>query len=371
MCQINSVPMKYAIGYLDILTPPTFEEPEAVSGPSGAQLTVSEGSNATLSCRATGHPTPVISWRREDNEPILLANQLESASSKAEGASLVLGQVSRLHSGAYLCIASNGVQPAASRRQLLDVQYKPIIRLPQTEVGARLGQPEVQLTCHVELNPLGSYHWVKLGGGRSSANVENIDHLLADDLALIEQDELTNSDKFDIVMRQVDSEKVQMTLSLRQVDRRDFGQYRCIARNALGHQSNTIRLYESSSFSLNSMFRTAPEPQANQTSSQAAPSSWQDQPEEPPDTAGRPKSGSGSGSRTHTRSSWIQRPNGGSAPTKALLDSRTARSGGSSSSRWLTCASDHLPLMLLLLLLSSCWLSLPHHHYHNLLLRRF
>jgi Immunoglobulin domain len=31
---------------------------------------VTEGQNTTLRCSATGHPLPVITWRREDGRPI-------------------------------------------------------------------------------------------------------------------------------------------------------------------------------------------------------------------------------------------------------------------------------------------------------------
>lgn len=41
-------------------------------GDTSADLAVSEGDNATLSCRATGRPTPRVSWRREDGEAILI-----------------------------------------------------------------------------------------------------------------------------------------------------------------------------------------------------------------------------------------------------------------------------------------------------------
>lgn len=41
-----------------------------------------------------------------------------------DGENLVITRVSRLHMGAYLCIASNGVPPSVSKRVLLRVQCK-------------------------------------------------------------------------------------------------------------------------------------------------------------------------------------------------------------------------------------------------------
>ena len=35
-------------------------------------MTVREGENATLTCRASGHPQPRIIWKREDGEKIVL-----------------------------------------------------------------------------------------------------------------------------------------------------------------------------------------------------------------------------------------------------------------------------------------------------------
>lgn len=333
MCQINSVPMKYAIGYLDVLTPPAFNDsppPAALSreGTSGITtttlpsqqtpaglVTVSEGSNANLSCRATGNPSPDITWRREDNEPIFLNGlQTSDGLTKVEGSSIQLTSVSRLNSGAYLCIASNGVQPSASKRQILDVQFSPVIRLPQTEVSAKLQQAEARLNCFVELSPLGTYHWVKLGprkqqnGAPATTAASSED----DDLSLIEHDELANSDKFEIVIKQVNSEKVLMILNVLRIERSDFGWYKCIARNSLGIQSNSIRLYESSSFSLNNMFRGGGSGVPTQTESSepvAEQDRMQQQNDQQQEGSNRASNKQGPNlSRAHTRSSWIHRP---------------------------------------------------------------
>lgn len=371
--------MKYAIGYLDVLTPPIFDDSPppaalirepgitdvaATTLPSQQQqqspaglVTVNEGSNATLSCRATGNPLPDITWRREDNEPIFL-NGLQTSEGlpKVEGSSIQLTSVSRLNSGAYLCIASNGVQPSASKRQTLDVQFSPVIRLPQTELGAKLQQAEARLNCFVELSPLGTYHWVKLGSRYSQGQNSHLPED-DDDLSLIEHDELTNSDKFEIVMKQVNSEKVLMILNVRHIERPDFGWYKCIARNSLGIQSNSIRLYESSSFSLNNMFRGGGSgPSQTDSPERMELDKSQQQNDQQQDGSGGPIRGQtnrGSFStRAHTRSSWINRSglsgrSQDSTGNSPIADTSSADPSSSASNLALLLLSHHILLMLI------------------------
>lgn len=40
---------------------------------SSTDITAREGTNVSLLCKAKGYPTPNISWRREDNQPMPLA----------------------------------------------------------------------------------------------------------------------------------------------------------------------------------------------------------------------------------------------------------------------------------------------------------
>lgn len=302
MCQINSVPMRYAVGYLDVLTPPTFEpvdqdisgspseqEQQAASKQSASPVVVAqEGANASLACQARGHPEPSISWRREDNEPIEVA-ALE-APTGLNGPQLQFPVINRLHAGAYLCIASNGVLPAASKRQVLDVQFAPVVRVPQTEIAINLQQqqqassttepppsslvkwgranglspemmPSIQLVCYVELNPSGSLHWIRLSG--PGQQTESDAHLLES------EPQLTNSDKYEIVIKSQEEneqrlKRYKMSLLIRGPSKQDLGWYRCIAKNPLGIQSGSIRLHEAPSPSagtsftaFNELFRSA------------------------------------------------------------------------------------------------------------------
>ena len=41
-------------------------------------MSVPEGSNVTLQCAADGYPAPNITWRREDNKPIIGLSMTDS-----------------------------------------------------------------------------------------------------------------------------------------------------------------------------------------------------------------------------------------------------------------------------------------------------
>jgi len=52
--------------------------PDIVSDESSADLSVQEGDNATLYCRATGNPPPRVTWRRDPpgSERLLLRKEV-------------------------------------------------------------------------------------------------------------------------------------------------------------------------------------------------------------------------------------------------------------------------------------------------------
>lgn len=53
--------------------------PDIVYDDTSGDLAVAEGDNATLWCRATGHPIPRITWKREDGSPIILRKGVQQA----------------------------------------------------------------------------------------------------------------------------------------------------------------------------------------------------------------------------------------------------------------------------------------------------
>ena len=72
--------------------------------------TVTEGGNVTLSCQASGTPTPMVSWIKVDGQHI-------------NGSELVLTNINRNEAGEYRCEASNECGNA-SETVHIDVQCK-------------------------------------------------------------------------------------------------------------------------------------------------------------------------------------------------------------------------------------------------------
>ncbi|KAG8234963.1 hypothetical protein J437_LFUL010311 [Ladona fulva] len=107
----------------------TMVPPSIVDKETSGDMVVREGSNVTLVCKALGYPEPYVMWRREDGDAIsyngetaLMRRHFFLSVNVIDGEVVTITKVSRLHMGAYLCIASNGVPPSISKRVLLRVQ---------------------------------------------------------------------------------------------------------------------------------------------------------------------------------------------------------------------------------------------------------
>ncbi|KAF7495150.1 Lachesin [Sarcoptes scabiei] len=218
MCQINTVPMRSQIGYIRVVIPPEINDDE-----SSNDVFVREGDDVSLRCKAKGNPMPTIEWRREDGFVVPLGNRFENTGAmmnKIEGETLKIARVTRVHSGAWLCIASNGVMPSVSRRILLNVQFAPNIWIPMEEIGA-LHRSNVTLDCHIEAFPSPINYWTY---GPQSKTLHSSDS------------------KFDVSIKEK-GYKRHLKLTIRNFDETDVGLYKCNAQNSLGRQVKNVKLY--------------------------------------------------------------------------------------------------------------------------------
>ncbi|XP_024085990.1 neurotrimin-like [Cimex lectularius] len=211
MCQINTDPMKSQVGFLDVVVPP-----DILDYGTSTDMVVREGSNVNFRCAASGAPTPNITWRREGGEAITLHNGQEVPT--IEGPEFNLTKVNRLHMGAYLCIASNGVPPSVSKRIMLIVHFPPMIWIQNQLVGAMEGE-QMTLECNSEAYPKSINYWTSEKGGIISNGAKY-------------EPELQNN-----------AYKVFMKLTIHSVTPSDFGSYKCVSKNSLGETDGTIKLY--------------------------------------------------------------------------------------------------------------------------------
>ncbi|XP_076341042.1 lachesin-like [Tachypleus tridentatus] len=191
--------------------------PRIVEGNTSTDLEVRESEEVTLRCVSTGSPEPIITWRREDGQQISTGTKKVSS---VIGPSLNIVNVNRHHIGAYLCIASNGVQPSVSKRIVLGVNFPPLIEVPNQVVGAAT-RTDVTLDCNLESHPKSVTYWTR------KRNVIVI-----------------SNSKYNITEVPQGLYKSQMKLRIRNLQPEDYGTYSCSAKNSLGEAENNIKLYE-------------------------------------------------------------------------------------------------------------------------------
>ncbi|XP_039291417.1 lachesin isoform X2 [Nilaparvata lugens] len=218
MCQVNTKVMINQIGCIDV-----HEPPDIVYEETSSDIAVLEGDNATLECKAVGHPEPRVLWRREDGANILFRRSLRDAIVDRmefyNGSKMPLLRVDRRQMGSYLCIASNDVPPSVSKRITLNVNFAPGIKVPNQLLGSPLGS-DVHLECHVEAFPNAINYWVKNRG----------EILLEGNKIKI----FENKYIYRVIMRMV----------IKKFSYGDIGTYQCISTNSLGKAEGTLRLYE-------------------------------------------------------------------------------------------------------------------------------
>ncbi|KAB7501557.1 Lachesin [Armadillidium nasatum] len=152
---------------------------------------------------------------------------------------LHIPKVSRLHMGAYLCIASNNVPPSVSKRITLKVQFAPVLWIPNQLVGVSQGM-DITLECHTEAFPRSINYWTDNRG-----------------LMILSKD-----DRFDSIVAE-NGYKSYMRLKIKGVTKADYGTFGCTAKNSFGESNGTIKVYELP----RELLINAPYPDGNENSS--------------------------------------------------------------------------------------------------------
>lgn len=185
----------------------------------------------TLTCEATGDPTPNIIWsfgRRifNENEQSLDGNVI--VRSDARVSSLTLKYVQFTDAGQYLCTARNSIGQDI-QSMYLEVRYAPKIQGPQA-VFTWEGNP-ANITCEALAHPGASVLWFRDGQQLPSANTTNV--------------KIYNTPTVSFLEVTPESQN-------------DFGSYNCTATNVIGTESKEFILVQADVPSAPSIERVEP-----------------------------------------------------------------------------------------------------------------
>uniref|UniRef100_A0A673K1T7 Neural cell adhesion molecule 1-like n=1 Tax=Sinocyclocheilus rhinocerous TaxID=307959 RepID=A0A673K1T7_9TELE len=185
----------------------------------------------TLTCEATGDPTPNIIWsfgRRvfTDNEQSLDGNVI--VRSDARVSSLTLKYVQFTDAGQYLCTARNSIGQDI-QSMYLEVRYSPKIQGPAA-VFTWDGNP-ANITCEALAHPAASVLWFRDGLLLPSANTTNV--------------KIYNTPSTSFLEVTPESQN-------------DFGSYNCTATNVIGTESKEFILVQADVPSAPSIERVEP-----------------------------------------------------------------------------------------------------------------
>ncbi|XP_051793298.1 neural cell adhesion molecule 1-like isoform X5 [Acanthochromis polyacanthus] len=171
----------------------------------------------TLTCEASGDPTPAISWsfgQRVFTEGEQSLDKNVVVRSHARVSSLTLKNVQFTYAGQYLCTASNSIGQD-NRHMYLEVRYAPKI-LGSVTVYTWEGNP-ANISCEVDAHPGAEVVWFRDGLQLPNANTTNM--------------KVYNTPTISYLEITPDSQN-------------DFGSYNCTATNVMGAESKEFILIQ-------------------------------------------------------------------------------------------------------------------------------
>ncbi|XP_055331058.1 lachesin-like [Paramacrobiotus metropolitanus] len=192
--------------------PVHIRRPPVISDDSTRDLIIGRGEDVGLFCNATGFPHPKISWRRQGNAA------LPTGGAVYHGTDLKIFDIQKEHRGTYICTADNAVGQGDRRNINIRVEFSPIVRVPRDRVGQALFY-ERELECIVEAFPPPQVEWV------------------------FEGRKIVSDQYYDVSTFSVVNEVTEMKLRVKNIQKKHYGIYQCVAHNKLGSATGKVDLY--------------------------------------------------------------------------------------------------------------------------------
>ncbi|XP_042656573.1 neural cell adhesion molecule 1 isoform X8 [Tyto alba] len=182
---------------------------------STMNATANLSQSVTLTCDADGFPEPTMTWTK-DGEPIEEADDEEKYSFNYDGSELIIKNVDKSDEAEYICIAENkaGEQDATIH---LKVFAKPKITYVENKTAMEL-EDQITLTCEASGDPIPSITW-----RTSTRNISNEEKTL-DGRIIVRSHARVSS------------------LTLKDIQYTDAGEYVCTASNTIGQDSQAMYL---------------------------------------------------------------------------------------------------------------------------------
>ncbi|OPJ68261.1 neural cell adhesion molecule 1 isoform A [Patagioenas fasciata monilis] len=182
---------------------------------STMNATANLSQSVTLACDADGFPEPTVTWTK-DGEPIEQEEDEDKYSFNYDGSELVIKKVDKSDEAEYICIAENkaGEQDATIH---LKVFAKPKITYVENKTAMEL-EDQITLTCEASGDPIPSITW-----RTSTRNISSEEKTL-DGRIIVRSHARVSS------------------LTLKEIQYTDAGEYVCIASNTIGQDSQAMYL---------------------------------------------------------------------------------------------------------------------------------
>ncbi|XP_023797177.1 neural cell adhesion molecule 1 isoform X1 [Cyanistes caeruleus] len=192
---------------------------------STMNATANLSQSVTLACDADGFPEPTVTWTK-DGEPVEEVEDEDKYSFNYDGSELVIQRVDKSDEAEYICIAENKAGEADATIHL-KVFAKPKITYVENKTAMEL-EDQITLTCEASGDPIPSITW-----RTSTRNISN------EEKASWTRPEKQETLDGRIVVR---SHARVSSLTLKDIQYTDAGEYVCTASNTIGQDSQAMYL---------------------------------------------------------------------------------------------------------------------------------